>query len=129
MDPRTIGCGLPSCDTSGSSPSNTYSYNLQQFARFQAISLNDTHNHTPNHLYGGVDVSFPTDENVPAVAVFVILDTQREKIVNQYYQHFDLQVKYPVSLPFWPFGRLSLYSDWWGSKSNNYRFSTRRHSG
>lgn len=65
---------------------------LQECARIHAISLNDIH--TPNHFYGGVDVSFPTDEKDPAVAVYVILDAQSGKLVYQDYQYFDLQVPY-----------------------------------
>jgi deoxyinosine 3'endonuclease (endonuclease V) len=68
--------------------------------RFQAIRLlNDTiHTTTPsnsNYFYGGVDVSFPTDEKDPAVAVYVIIDAQQtNKIIYQDYKYFDLQVPY-----------------------------------
>jgi deoxyinosine 3'endonuclease (endonuclease V) len=67
----------------------------QQCARFQTIPLVGTMN-TTNQLYGGVDVSFPTatNEKDPAVAVYVILDSQTAKIVYQDYEYFHLQVPY-----------------------------------
>ena len=76
----------------------------QQCARFRALSLNNIHlptsridiTHTPNHLYGGVDVSFPNndddDEQNPAVAVYVIIDANRQpdcQIVYQDYEYLD----------------------------------------
>jgi deoxyinosine 3'endonuclease (endonuclease V) len=66
---------------------------LQECYRFQPIPLHAIYA-LPNHFYGGVDVSFPTNEKDPAVAVYVIIDAQTEKIVYQDYQYFDLQVPY-----------------------------------
>jgi len=47
--------------------------------------------------YGGVDVSFPENEEDQAVATYVILDPVQEKIVYRDYLYFDLKIPYVSS--------------------------------
>eukprot|EP00977_Amphora_coffeiformis_P007722 scaffold1690_cov182-Amphora_coffeaeformis.AAC.79 len=76
--------------------------------KFCLVSLDDTtaasntHNNT-NTLYGGVDVSFPKqDETDPSsVAVYVIIDTRTMEVVYEDYEYFRLTVPYiPTFLAF-----------------------------
>lgn len=46
---------------------------------------------------GGVDVSFPDDEQNPAVAVYVILHIYRREIIYQDWEFFSLRVPYVPS--------------------------------
>lgn len=58
--------------------------------RFKKVPMTDT---TPaSCYYGGVDVSFPATETDPAVAVYVIMSTQ--KVVYCDYLDFDLEAPY-----------------------------------
>ena len=58
--------------------------------RFKKVPLTDTS--LASCYYGGVDVSFPATETDPAVAVYVIMSTQ--KVVYRDHLYFSLEVPY-----------------------------------
>ena len=57
--------------------------------RFARIPLDP-----PGRYWGGVDVSFPPDEDEPAIAVYVVLDVSTMKVVYQDSELFFLDVPY-----------------------------------
>ena len=45
-------------------------------------------------LYGGVDVSFPTNDDDEAVAVYVVIDQRTMKVVYESHEYFTLDIPY-----------------------------------
>lgn len=66
--------------------------------RFRSIPLHpytvNAENSAEPVYFGGVDVSFPTNEADPSVAVYVILEYPANKVVYQSHEYFHLQVPY-----------------------------------
>jgi deoxyinosine 3'endonuclease (endonuclease V) len=56
---------------------------------------------TAPQYYGGVDVSFPSDERQPSVAVYVIIDKRTMQVVYEAHEYFELDIPYiPTYLAF-----------------------------
>jgi deoxyinosine 3'endonuclease (endonuclease V) len=66
---------------------NEHRFTLWQFK-------DDLSNSKCGVYFGGVDVSFPEENNEQAVAVYVILDSQTKKIVYQSHAYFTLTIPY-----------------------------------
>lgn len=77
-------------------------------SRFRVVPLKaDDDDTSSTTYYGGVDVSFPTDEGDPSVAVYVVLEHPSGRVVYQDSMYFNLQVPYiPSYLAFREIGPL-----------------------
>lgn len=64
--------------------------------RFQCLPLQDNSSNS-SCLFGGVDVSFPSNENEKAVAVYVVLDSRTNTVVYHDHEYFELTVPYVSS--------------------------------
>lgn len=77
--------------------------------RFRVVPMeaNDGDDVPSTAYYGGVDVSFPTDEADPSVAVYVVLEHPSGRVVYQDSMYFNLEVPYiPSYLAFREIGPL-----------------------
>lgn len=70
---------------------------LVDHRRFQCISLERQQEDNSSFLFGGVDVSFPSSESDPAVAVYVVIDSRANKVVYHNSEYFHLTLPYVSS--------------------------------
>lgn len=81
--------------------------------RFRSIPLHpytvNAENSAEPVYFGGVDVSFPTNEADPSVAVYVILEYPAKKLSTRAMSIFIC--KFHIFHLTWPFAKLILWSD------------------
>ena len=72
------------------------STSLVEHDRFKCLPLHDN-NTNSSGLFGGVDVSFPSNENDEAAAVYVVVDSRTNTVVYHDHEYFALTVPYVSS--------------------------------
>mmetsp|Transcript_15876 Transcript_15876/g.43843 ORF Transcript_15876/g.43843 Transcript_15876/m.43843 type:complete len:364 (-) Transcript_15876:1003-2094(-) len=64
------------------------------FPNFRYLSTGNSKSNDAERYFGGVDVSFPENDDDDAVAVYVILDAATNTVVHQDQMYFALQIPY-----------------------------------